>query len=294
MGSELDGSPSGVHGYRHRCCLEILALVGWAVLPSLHVSCANLRGLLDGDRGPKASVWPDCGVGIGKARARKTGEDDCGADAILEGISLILSENSKAAIAKWKDDMRNRGLATRWVKSRSLVGLDLQHHVNWVDEDHFEQCVASVPLVPRATHLATAKELVTRWNTGVDELDRDLPGVQLSRIVDASFHSANLVSCPAPVTGMETFLVGWSVLTIFMLKRFRILELIRGGLVTLIATLLLDRQALMLGMATLFDLWTCILSFQLCELLDRLSTSEFTKFPVLARVGPLIGDRSLS
>ena len=78
--------------------------------------------------------------------------------------------------------------------------VDLQHHVNWADDDHFEQCLASVPLVPRATHLATAKELATRWNTGVDELDRDVPGVQLSRMVDASFHSVNLVPCPAPVT----------------------------------------------------------------------------------------------
>ena len=72
--------------------------------------------------------------------------------------------------------------------------------MNWADEDHFEQCLAFVPLVPRATHLATAKELATRWNSGVDELDRDLLGVQLARIVDASFHSVNLVPCPAPVT----------------------------------------------------------------------------------------------
>ena len=50
---------------------------------------------------------------------------------------------------------------------------------------------------PRA---AAAKELATRWNTGVDELDRDLPGVQLSRIVNASFHYVNLVPYPAPVS----------------------------------------------------------------------------------------------
>ena len=71
-----------------------------------------------------------------QARARKTGDDDCGADAILEDISRILSENSKLAIAKWRDDMKN-GLAARWVKSRSIVGVDLQHHVNWASEDHF-------------------------------------------------------------------------------------------------------------------------------------------------------------
>ena len=80
---------------------------------------------------------------------------------------------------------------------RSIVGVDLQHHVNWAEEDHFEQCVASVPLVPRATHLATAKELATRWKTGVDELDRDLPGRELWMRL---FHSVNLVPCPAPVT----------------------------------------------------------------------------------------------
>ena len=59
------------------------------VLPSLRVSCANVRGLLDGDRGPKASVWPDCGVGIGRPEAHKTGVDDCRADAIQEEISRI-------------------------------------------------------------------------------------------------------------------------------------------------------------------------------------------------------------
>ena len=45
--------------------------------------------------------------------------------------------------------------------------------MNWANEDHFEQCFASVRLVPRATHLATAKELATRWNFEVDEMDRD-------------------------------------------------------------------------------------------------------------------------
>ena len=152
-------------------------LVGFQ--PSLHVSCVNARGLLVGDRGPNASVWSDCGGGIGwpdHARKARTSAE------LMRSWRrfLTFSENSKAAIAKWKGDMKKGGLAARWVKSRSIVGVDLQHHVNWADEDHFEQCIASVPLVPRATHLATAKELVTRWNTGVDELDRDLPGVQLS------------------------------------------------------------------------------------------------------------------
>ena len=119
-----------------------------------------------------------------------------------------------------------------------------------------EQCLASVQLVPRATHLATSKELATRWNTGVDGLDRDLPGVQLSRIVNASFHSVNLVPCPAPVT-VETFLLGWSVSTIFTLKRFRILELAIGCLVTLIATSLLVHLVSTLGMGILCVLWTC-------------------------------------
>ena len=39
-----------------------------------------------------------------QARARKTGEDDCRADSILEEISRILSENSKLAIAKWRHE----------------------------------------------------------------------------------------------------------------------------------------------------------------------------------------------
>ena len=75
-------------------------------LPSLHVICVNARGLLVGDRCPKASVWRR----YWQARARQTGEDDCGADAILEEISRILSENSKAAIAKWKDNMKKPSL----------------------------------------------------------------------------------------------------------------------------------------------------------------------------------------
>ena len=175
------------NGNRHRCCLEILALVGWRFcLPFAYPAPMPVvfSGWGSGSESERvARLWRR----HRQARARKTGEDDCRADAILEEISRILSENSKLAIAKWRDDMKNRGLAARWVKSRSIVGVDLQHHVNWADEDHFEQCLASVPLVPRATHLATAKELATRWNTGVDELDRDLPGVQLSRIVGCVF-----------------------------------------------------------------------------------------------------------
>ena len=41
-----------------------------------------------------------------QARARKTSEDDCKAGVILVEISHILSENSKVAIAKWRDDMK--------------------------------------------------------------------------------------------------------------------------------------------------------------------------------------------
>ena len=55
-----------------------------------------------------------------QAKARETGADGCRAEAILEEISRILSENSEAAIAKWRDDMKNRGLAARWVKNRSI------------------------------------------------------------------------------------------------------------------------------------------------------------------------------
>ena len=135
-------------------------------------SMAHFRELMDTDIGAAWKLWPplaggsafpsrilrqcpwSSGWGSGseservarlwrrhrQARARKTGVDDCRADAILEEISRILSENSKLAIAKWRDDMKN-GLAARWVKSRSIVGVDLQHHVNWAGEDHFEQCL---------------------------------------------------------------------------------------------------------------------------------------------------------
>ena len=222
---------------------------------------------------------------IGRARARKTGDDDCGADAILEEISRILSENYKLAIAKWRDGMKNRGLAARWVKSRSIVGLDLQHHVNWADEDHFEQCLASVPLVPRATHLATAKELATRWNTGVDELDRVLPGVQLSRIVDASFLSVNLVPCLAPVT------VGDLPLGLVSVDDFHA-ETFQDSRIGPWRPRHIDRYAPCWRTRPRRLGWrfSAFIGFALqsktllCELLDRLGTSDVTKFLLQARV----------
>ena len=64
----------------------------------------------------------------------------------------------------------------------------------------------------------------------------------------------------APVTVED--LLGWPVSMIFTLKRVSILELARGGLVTLIATLLLVRQALTLRLVTLCVRWT--FSLRLC------------------------------
>ena len=55
---ELMETESMLPGNSGTCWLE--------VLPSLRVSCPNARGLVVWDRGPKASVWPDCGVGIGR------------------------------------------------------------------------------------------------------------------------------------------------------------------------------------------------------------------------------------
>ena len=154
--------------------------------------------------------------------------------------------------------------------------------MNWADEDHFEQCLASVPLVPRATHLATAKELATRWNTGVDELDRDLPGVQLSRMVDASFHSVNLVPCPAPVTvgDLPPGLVSVEDLHAETFQDSRIGPWRPGHI---------DRYAP--AGAPGIDAWAGdslrALDLQskalLCELLDRLDTSDFPKFLLQAR-----------
>ena len=178
--------------------------------------------------------------------------------------------------------MKNRGLAARWVKSRSLVGVDLRHHVNWADEGHFVQCLASVPLVPRVTHWATPKELATRWNTGVDELDMDLPCVQLSRIVDASFHSVNLVPCPAPVTAGD-LPPGLVSVDDFHAETFQDSRIgpWRPGHV--------DRCAP--AEAPGLDAWDgdSLRSLDrqsktlLCELLDRLSASDFPKFLLQAR-----------
>ena len=199
-------------------------------------------------------------------------------------MSNPFPENSKAAIAKWKDDMKNRGLAPRWVKNLSIVGVDLQHHVNWADYDHFEQCLASVPLVPRATHPATAKELATRWNTGVDELDRDLPGVQLSRIVGASFQSMNLVPCPASVN------VGDLPSGLVSVDDFHA-ETFQDSRIGLWRPGHIDRYAP--AGAPGLDAWDGdslrsldlhSLRLLLCELLDRLGTSDFPKFLLEARV----------
>ena len=68
------------------------------------------------------------------------------------GSPLFVS-SIDGAIAKWKDVMKDCGLAAHWVKSISIVGVDLQHNVNWADVNRFEQCLASGPLVPRALEL---------------------------------------------------------------------------------------------------------------------------------------------
>ena len=137
--------------------------------------------------------------------------------------------------------------------------------------------------MPRATHRATAKELATRWNTGVDELDRDLPGVQLSRIVDASFHSVNLVPCPAPVS-VGDLSPGLVSVDDFHAETFQDSGIgpWRHGHI--------DRYAP--AGAPGLDAWDGdslrSLDVQskilLCELLDRLGTSDFSKFLLQVRV----------
>ena len=196
-----------------------------------------------------------------------TGEDDCRADAILE-MSRILSENSKAAVAKWKDDLTNRGLAARSVKSRSIVGVDLQHHVNWADEDHFEHCLTSVPLVPRATHLATAM----RRN--------EIQGFAWCAIVA---NCGCVFSCPAPVT------VGVLPPGLVSVDDFHA-ETFQDSRIGLWRPGHIDRHAP--AGAPGLDAWDGeplrSLDLQsktlLCELLDRLETSDFSKFLLQARV----------
>ena len=256
-------------------------LAGGSAFPSRILrQCPSSAGWGSGCESERvARLWR----GHRQAGARKTGDDDCREDAILEEISRILSENSKLAVAKWRDVLKIRGLAARWVKSRSITGVDLQHHVNSADEDHFEQCLASVPLVPRATHLATAKELATRWNAGVDELDRDLLGVQLSRIVDASFHSVNLVPCLAPVT------VGDLPPGLVSVHDFHA-ETFHGSRIGPWRPGHIDRYAP--ADAPGLDAWDRdtlrSLDLQsetlLCELLDRLGTSVFPKSLLQARM----------
>ena len=90
--------------------------------------------------------------------------------------------------------------------------------------------------------------------TGVDVLDRDSPQLQLSRIADGSFQSANLVPYPALVT-VGDLPLGLPVSMSFTLRRFRTLELACGGLVTLNAMRLVST----LGLETLFVLWSWIL-----------------------------------
>ena len=114
------------------------------------------------------------------------------------------------------------------------------------------------------------------------------------------FHSVNLVPCPAPVT-VGDLPSGCSVSTIFMLKHFRILELARGCLVTLIATPLLERQTLMLVMGILCGNWTSSLTFYFVSTLITwivlISPSFCCRrgWSVLPRMmGRLIGVRSLS
>ena len=130
--------------------LETLAPVGWGFcLPFTYPASVPMVFLV-GDRGPKASVWPDCGVGIGRPEHARQARNTVELMRSWRRFLTSFLKNSKAAIAKWKDAMKDCGLAARWVKSRSIVGVDLQHNVNWAEENHFEQCLASGPLVPRA------------------------------------------------------------------------------------------------------------------------------------------------
>ena len=145
-------------------------------------------------------------------------------------------------------------------------------------QDHFEQCRASVLLVPRATHLATAKELATRWNTGVDLL-----GVQLSRIVDASFSLCE--SCSVSCSCHCWRPPSWAG----QCRRFSCCD-VSGFSKRPVAAWSHDRYAPS-GSPGL-DAWEGdflrSLDLQskklLCELLDRLGTSGFTKFLLHARV----------
>ena len=121
------------------------------------------------------------------------------------------------------------------------------------------------------------------WNTGVGELDRDFPGVQLSRIADAYSHSVNLVPCPAPVT-VGYLPPGLVSVDDFHAETFQDLRIgpWRPGHI--------DRYAL--AGAPGLDAWDgdSLRSLDLqsktmfCELLDRLGTSDFAKFLLLARV----------
>ena len=66
----------------------------------------------------------------------------------------------------------------------------------------------------------------------------------------------NLVPSPAPVT-VGDLPPGLVSVDDFHAETFQDSRIFRGGLVTLIATPLLERQALMLGMVTLCVHWTC-------------------------------------
>ena len=61
------------------------------VLPSLHVSCVSAHGLPGWGSGSESERVARLWRRHRQARARKTGENDCRADAILEEISHILS-----------------------------------------------------------------------------------------------------------------------------------------------------------------------------------------------------------
>ena len=125
LGSKLDGSPSCAHGNSYRCCLETLAPVGWRFcLPIAYPASKSVVFWL-GIGVRNLSVWPDCGVGSGRPEPPRLASATVELVPSWRRFLACFQKNSKAAIAKWKDDMKNRGLAARWV--------DLQHHVNWAD-----------------------------------------------------------------------------------------------------------------------------------------------------------------
>jgi len=138
-----------------------------------------------------------------QAAARRTAHGDVRAQACLDDIAQLIQQNTSIRLENWRQDMKMRGPASRWVKRRCQPRVELQATVNWspADEDvPDEDRLADIALDPAVQQAATAAELAVRWNVGILRYDRSCaPMPQISKIATYTAVERSVGADPEPV-----------------------------------------------------------------------------------------------